>query len=90
MATHPDVEFHVETMSGETKVFDTFDAAAGLAVAMAASDGRPHNIDVCIWSEAGALAYGGDDAVETYQEDPEASVFERIRVWGVESLGRIA
>lgn len=34
-------------------------------------------LDVLVWSKAGVKAFGGDDAVERYEEDPEASVFER-------------
>lgn len=79
--THKDVEFHV----GE-HVFKKFDEAAAHAVAIAATRGRTEYIDVVIWSRAGARAWGD---VETYDEDPDASVFERIEV-KAHSLGRIA
>jgi hypothetical protein len=85
--THKDVEFHVEKPNGETDIFKDPDKAAGLAVGIAAS-GRKATIDVVIWSKAGARAYGGDDGVEQYNEDPEASVFERLEI-SVNSLGRI-
>lgn len=87
---HRDVEFQVENLFSEAEaVFDTFDEAAGFAVAAAAGKGQPVTIDVVIWSKAGARWYGGDWAVEVYEEDPEASVFERIEVKAY-SKGRIA
>ena len=85
--SHKDVEFHVELANGKTQVYRKFDEAAGMAVSLAAS-GRPTTIDVVIWSRAGARAYGGDWGVEQYNEDPEASVFERIEV-EANNLGRI-
>jgi predicted DNA-binding protein len=54
--------------------------------AMAGGEAR---LDVLVSSEAGAEAYGGDDAVEQYLEDPEASVFARFEV-RVNAQGRIA
>lgn len=67
----------------------SFDAAAALAVHRALSDGEPHDIDVNFFSERGARAWGGNDAVESYREDPEASSGERIVV-KVEYIGRVA
>lgn len=84
-----DLEFHVLNRGDDLKTFSKFDEAAGLAVAMSASDGRPATIDVVVWSRAGARKYGGDYAVERYLEDPEASVFDRITI-RAESRGRIA
>jgi hypothetical protein len=78
--THKDVEFAVDDASGNERIFKTPDEAAGFAVTLALSDGRPHNIDVLIWSRWGAKWYGGDDAVTQFEEDHEASVFERIEV----------
>jgi len=86
--THKDVEFAVDDASGKQRTFKHFDEAAGFAVALSASQGRMRNIDVLIWSKSGARFYGGDDAVEQYNEDPEASVFERIEV-SANSVGRI-
>jgi hypothetical protein len=83
-----DVEFAVDDASGNQRIFDTFDAAAGFAVSLAAS-GRTVALDVLIWSEAAARAWGGDDAVESYREDPDASVFERIEITA-NPVGRIA
>ena len=50
--------------------------------------GEKINLDVVTWSRAAARAWGGDDAVEQYDEDPEASIFERIVVQA-DSWGRI-
>lgn len=85
--THPDVEYAVDDAQGRERTFKTFDEAAGFAVAMASSGGVVH-LDILIWSEEGAYWYGGDDAVEQYNEDPEASVFERLEV-SAESVGRV-
>jgi len=86
--THKDVDFSVDDASGSERIFKTFDEAAGFAVSLAASDGREHNVDVLIWSKAGARFYGGDYGVEQYEEDPEASVHERV-VIRAESIKRV-
>lgn len=86
--THKDVDFAVDDASGQERIFKTFDEAAGFALSLAASDGRTHNLDVLIWSKSGARFYGGDDGVEQYNEDPEASVFERIEV-KANAVGRV-
>jgi hypothetical protein len=83
-----DVEFAVEDAGGHERIFKTFDEACGFAVSLAAS-GRTVNLDVLVWSRAGARRFGGDDAVERYDEDPEASIFERVEI-RVQSQGRIA
>jgi hypothetical protein len=75
MSKHKDVEYHVES-GGETRVFSEPKAALEETASMAMSRGKAI-LDVVIWSRAGAKAYGGDDATERYDEDPEASVFER-------------
>ncbi len=85
---HKDVEISINDASGRERIFHSFDEAAGFALALAVS-GRTVELDVLVYSEAGARAWGGDDAVEEYREDPEASVFERVRI-KAESLGRIA
>lgn len=79
---HKDVEFHVLD-----RVFGTFDEAAGVAV-MAALESDKVDVDVVVWSAKGAEWLGGDDAREQYEEDSEASVFERI-VISANSLGRV-
>ena len=79
MPQHKDLEFHIDVADGETRVFDNFDAAAGFAVARALSrGGEDVIIDVVTWSQDGARAWGGDSAVEIYDEDPESSVHERL------------
>jgi hypothetical protein len=85
--THPDVEYAVEDASGQERIFKTFDEAAGFALGMAISRGESV-IDVLIWSKAGARWYGGEDAVERYNEDPDASVFERFEI-RVNAVGRV-
>lgn len=85
--THKDVEFMITKPNDETASFKRFDEAAGLAVAIAAS-GRTAYIDAIVSSEAGARWYGGDDAVESYREDPDATVFDRIEI-RAESKGRV-
>ena len=42
-----------------------------------------------IFDKSGARFYGGYDAVEQYEEDPEASVFERFEV-RVNAVGKVA
>jgi len=86
--THKDVEYAVDDASGNQHTFKTFDEAAAFAVSLAGS-GRSVNLDVLVWSEAGARAVGGDDGVEEYREDPDASVFQRLEV-KVNFVGRVA
>ena len=85
--THPDVEYSVEDGSNKERIFKNFDEAAGFAVVMATARGSS-DLDVLIWSEKGAEWYGGDEAVEQYNEDPEASVFERFNIT-VNNAGRV-
>lgn len=84
------LEFHVG-VSGihQAEVVNTFGEACKKAVVLAVSGGQEILIDVVCWSRAAARAWGGDAAVEAYNEDPEASVHERI-VIKAESQGRIA
>jgi hypothetical protein len=86
---HKDVEYVVDDENGQQHIFSVFDQAAGFAVTLALCDGKEHNLDVLVWSAKGAAELGGDDAVDTYREDPDASVFERFVVT-VKSLGRVA
>jgi hypothetical protein len=82
------VDYAVDDASGKERIFKTFDEAAGFAVAIALSGRERVNLDVLIFDEAGAEFYGGDDAVEQYNEDPEASVFERFEI-SVNAVGRV-
>jgi hypothetical protein len=90
--THKDVEFAVEfagPRGGQEKMHRSFEEAAGTAIAMAASTGQEVYLDVLIYSKAGARWWGGDTAVEMYEEDPEASISQRVIV-RAEDEGRIA
>ena len=87
--THKDVEFSVDDASGNERMFKTFDEAAGFAVTLGVSDGSEHDVDVLIYSKAGARWYGGEWAVEEYESDPDASVSDRVTV-RAEGVGRVA
>lgn len=78
--SHRDVEFAVDDASGKQRTFRTFDEAAGFALGLAVATGKRIHLDVLAMSQAGAAWWGGDDALESYEEDPEASVFERLVV----------
>lgn len=86
--THKDVDFSVDDASGNERIFKTFDEAAGFAVSIGLSGRERVDINVLVGSESGARWLYGDDGVEEYREDPEASVFERIEI-KVNSMGRI-
>lgn len=87
--THKAVEFHVADPAGGVHVFKRFDEAAGYAVVSSASRGEKTFIDVLIYSRAGANWWGGSSAVEEYQEDPDASISQRIEV-NANNAGRVA
>lgn len=78
-STHPDVEYSVEDESGKERIYRTMSAAQQAAMEVAMTIGGA-TLDVLIWSDKGAEWYGGPDAVERYDEDPEASVFERYEI----------
>ena len=80
--THPDVEY-----AAGDGYFDDYSLACLAAIEEALQRGRATH-DVIIHSRKGARWYGGDEAVEMYDEDPEASVFERIEV-RANNLGRV-
>lgn len=83
---HPDVEYQIGS-DHHRRVLNSFQEAAALALRIGMSQGKA-NIDVIIWSEKGAKHYGGDDALERYREDPDASVFERFEI-SVNNVGRV-
>lgn len=87
--THKDVQFAVDDCSKQERIFKRFDEAAGFAVSVAASGKENVCIDVLIYSVSGARAWGGDEAVETYKDDPDASVHERIEI-SVNCAGKVA
>lgn len=86
---HADVEFVVKDAAGMDQIFNTFPEAASFAIGMGYSGFSPVYLDTLVWSEEGARALHGDDAVEQYNEDPEASVFERLEIT-VNNMGRVA
>jgi len=74
------LEFAVDDARGRQVVFDTFSEATTWAVTIAANTGRTVNLDVLAWSKAAARAWRDEEGVAQYEEDPDASVFERIEV----------
>ena len=88
--THKDVEYAVDDASGRQRIFKSSNEAAGFAISLAMSHGMPVNLDVLVHSPAGARWYrGSSDGVTAYEEDPDASVFERIVV-SAESIGHVS
>lgn len=83
------LEFAVDDALGRERIFTSFDEAAGFAISIGASHGRTVHLDVLCWSRAAAKAWGGDYGAEQYDEDPEASVHDRIEI-KVNPIGRIA
>ncbi len=82
------VGYAVNTASGNEQTFPSFDKAAGFAVSLAASNGKPIHLDILVYSKAGAKMIMGDEGVERYEEDPDASVFERIII-KAEAVGHV-
>lgn len=82
-----DVEYHVDLTDSVTDRYEHMEDAAGTAVMVALHKGEA-TIDVVVFNKGGAWKYGGDDAVEEFLEDPEASVFNRIEL-KVNMLGRV-
>lgn len=85
---HKDVEFEVDAGGKRLGGFKSFDEAAAIAVAHAASTGRVVELDVIVFSSDGAYWWSGDRGVEEYIDDPEASVFDRIEI-EANAVGRI-
>lgn len=81
---HKGLSFEVEDSD-----FSDFSEAVVNAVARSAATGKKVRVDVITNSRSAARAWAGDHGAEVYDEDPEASVHERI-VIQAESLGRIA
>ncbi len=84
---HSEVEYVVEADRAE-RAYQTFDEALVYAFSVALSAGHAR-IDVLVYGEEGAEAFGGDEAVEAYREDPDASVFRRFELQ-VEDIGRVS
>jgi hypothetical protein len=87
-STHKDVEFAVSAGERPTRHFSRWDEAVLWAVAISGTHGTEAVVDVLVHSRAGARHWLGDYGVEQYDEDPEASVFQRISI-RVEDKGRI-
>ncbi len=83
MTTHlnysGDLEFHVNVDSGTT-IYKAFEQAIAMAVSYSLSNNVKAYVDVVVWSKQAAHDWAGDNGVTQYQEDPDASVFERIGV----------
>lgn len=94
--THKDVEYMVERgidrgpgkRATDAQYFKSPDEALAVAAMTAMSVGES-TLSVLVHSEAGARFHGGDDAVESYREDPEASVHEQFQ-FKCNAVGRIA
>ncbi len=84
---HPEVEYVVEADRAE-RAYPTFDEALVYAFSVAMSAGQAR-IDVLVYGEEGAEAFGGSEAVEEYREDPDASVFRRFEI-EVRDIGRVS
>jgi hypothetical protein len=87
--SHPDVEFLVLGPSGKDKYFKSLDEAAAFIFREAMQGGMWTNLSVLVHSEAGARWWQGDDGVERYRSDPDASVFDQLHV-KVQSGGMVA
>jgi hypothetical protein len=75
---HDDLEFHATKRDHDPDPWFERDAYSHtMEGAKAFLGDLPGTIDVIIWSPEGAQAYGSFEAVEQYNTDPEASVFER-------------
>lgn len=91
LATHADIEFAVDDTRSDPvfkTYFKTFAQALHFAADLALSTGESVALDVLIHSRAAAEAWGGSEAAEQYDDDPEASVFERLMI-KVTSQGRV-
>jgi len=81
-----DVEYVVAVGQSE-RVFSDFDEALSFAFAAGLAIGKV-TLDVLVYSEEGAKAFGGDDAAAEYREDPDASVFRRVELT-INDQGRV-
>lgn len=85
--SHPELEY-VVAADGTERAYSTFDEALSYAFSVALSVGKA-TIDVLVYGEEGAEAFGGGDAVGEYREDPEASIFRRFEI-EARDLGRVS
>ncbi len=68
--------------------FSDDDEAIAYAAHLAAA-GRPVKVSVLVHSVRGARCYAGDEGVELYREDPDASAFEEFEI-KVTSHGKVS
>ena len=85
---HKDVEFAVDDNQGEEHIFKTFEEAVAFAGRLALTTTVRINLDVLVYSREGAKWWGGIDGAQDYDDDAEASVFDRLHV-KVTSQGRV-
>ncbi len=78
----------LQQQEAQTMAFKDWEEASRAAFVLAAKTHGPVNLDVVVFDEEAARAYGGDEAVKQYHEDPEASVFERFEI-RVNNIGRV-
>lgn len=69
------------------KIYDSVNEASAYAMLLLLSTGKAR-LDVVIHGVEGARKYGGDEAVATYEDDPDASVFERYE-FTCNALGKV-
>lgn len=86
--THKDVEYAVDGADGTQRIFKKIKDAYLFAFDVALSKGSA-TVDVLVYSRDGARFYMGGAGPGLYDEDPDASVFERFEV-RVNCLHRVA
>lgn len=77
-----DLEYHVSQARlhrGGTQIFTEFEKARDAADLLCTDPtGAKVYIDVVTWTRDAAMQYGGDNACDIYDGDPDASVHDRI------------
>lgn len=86
--THKDLEFAVTDAGGQQKTFKHVKDAILLAANVSMMTERPCHVDVLTWSRGAARHWAGDEGAESYDDDPDASVFERLEIQ-FKSLGKV-
>jgi hypothetical protein len=87
-AKHEHLDFEVSAGEATFTTNDWETACEAAVRSSATRGGELAVIDVVTHSRAAARAWAGDYGTELYDEDPEASVFERFEV-RARSVGRI-
>jgi len=89
MAAKPgkDYEFAVDDASGREHVFKDLNEASAFAIQVALATGKA-DLDMLAYSEDGAEFLLGEEGIESYLEDPEASVLRRYEI-KVNDMGRV-